>query len=363
MKRLLLSITMCFLFLAVDAQEESKWPPIDKSVLDAATYPRAAAWRNYMGEEDRNLAPRARVVYSRPKMNERKIFGELVPFGKEWRLGANEATMMTLYQDADIDGNILQRGTYSLHCTPMADKWDITFSSQIGIWGSENRDKSMDALTVTVPTQKVAKAREALTMTFQRVDDDNFNYVIEWENTRVVVPMGHNPVRLDGLDKSPMDKAVYPDKASYVNYLKGDEAKLTPKITVLYSRPFKKDRKIFGELLNVGDTWRVGANESTEITFAQEVSIKGKTLKAGKYVLYADLKEGSWDMIFSKDYPAWGNANRDESKDVLTVNIPLTSEKEDLENLSIIFDEKSPKLVHMVIGWETTRAELPFEMK
>jgi|GEM_PF-4640794 len=83
MKRLLLSITMCFLFLAVDAQEESKWPPIDKSVLDAATYPRAAAWRNYMGEEDRNLAPRARVVYSRPKMNERKIFGELVPFGKE----------------------------------------------------------------------------------------------------------------------------------------------------------------------------------------------------------------------------------------------------------------------------------------
>jgi len=95
MKKFILSISMCLLFLTVDAQEKSKWTPVDKSVLDAATYPRAAAWRNYMGEEDRNLAPRARVVYSRPQMKGRTIFGDLVPFGKEWRLGANEATTMT----------------------------------------------------------------------------------------------------------------------------------------------------------------------------------------------------------------------------------------------------------------------------
>jgi len=200
-------------------------------------------------------------------------------------------------------------------------------------------------------------------MTFQRVDDDNFNYIIEWENTRVVVPMGHNPVRLSPLDKSPMDMVVYPEKAAYTNYLEGEETKLTPKISVLYSRPYKNDRKIFGELLKSGDTWRVGANESTEITLTQDVTINGNELKGGKYVLYADLKDGSWDMIFSKDFPAWGNANRDESKDVMKVNIPLTSGKEDLENLTIIFEEKSANLVHMIIGWETTRAELPFMMK
>jgi len=93
------------------------------------------------------------------------------------------------------------------------------------------------------------------------------------------------------------------------------------------------------------------------------VTIKGTDIKMGEYVLYADLKEGSWDIIFSKDLPAWGPVNRDESKDAYRINIPLSSEKEDLENLSIIFDEKSPKLVHMVIGWETTRAELPIEFK
>lgn len=363
MKKLLICVTLCLSFLCVDAQTDSKWPPLDSSPMDAATYPRAAAWRNYMGDELRDVQPKAKVLYSRPQKKGRTIFGELVPYGKEWRLGANESTTITFYQDVDIDGTTLSRGTYSVFVTPTENTWTFVFSTQTGIWGGENRDKTSDVVSVTVPTEQVSQDREALTMTFQMVDDYHFNYVVQWGTVRATLEIGENPILFSPLDKSPMDKVVYPDKATYTNYMKGDDAKLTPKISVLYSRPYKNDRKIFGNLLKVGDTWRIGANESTEITLYEDVTIKGTDIKMGEYVLYAELKEGSWDIIFSTDLPAWGPANRDESKDAYRVNIPLSSEKEDLENLSIIFDEKSPKLVHMIIGWETTRAELPIEFK
>ena len=363
MKKILLCLGLCVIFLTVDAQNDSKWPPVDKSPMDAATYPRQAAWRNYMGEDLRNVQPKAKVVYSRPQMNGRTIFGDLLPYGTEWRVGANESTMITFYNDVDIAGTTVGRGTYSVFVTPTKENWTFRFSSETGIWGSQNRDKNKDAVTVTVPVEQVADSREALSMTFQKVDDYHYNYVVEWENSRATVLIGENPVLLSGLDKSPMDRVVYPDRAAYNNYKKDGQEDASPQISVLYSRPYKKDRKIFGNLLNTGDTWRIGANESTEIRFYQDVTIKGTDIKMGEYVLYADLKEGSWDIIFSKDLPAWGPANRDESKDAYRINIPLSSEKEDLENLSIIFDEKSPKLVHMVIGWETTRAELPIEFK
>ena len=68
-------------------------------------------------------------------------------------------------------------------------------------------------------------------------------------------------------------------------------------------------------------------------------------------------------MIFSKDLPAWGAANRDESKDVGRTNVSLKSDSEVVENLSIIFEEKSDKLVHMVVAWDQTRAELPITFK
>jgi hypothetical protein len=93
------------------------------------------------------------------------------------------------------------------------------------------------------------------------------------------------------------------------------------------------------------------------------VKIGDLELKKGRYALYAEIKDASWDMIFSKDLPAWGSANRDESKDVGRTNIGLSSDAEVLENLAIIFEEKSDNLVHMVIGWDTTRAEMPITFK
>jgi len=355
----ILTIILCSAFLLSLTAQESKWPKVDASAMDTEYFPANAAWRNYLKGEDRTKAPKMRVVYSSPKKNDRTIFGSLVPYGQVWRVGANEATEVTFYQAVSIGDVTVNPGTYTISALVNERNWDVRFSSQLGIWGSENLDDAQMVASIKVPSTMVSSSEEMLSMTFRELDPMTVGFVIQWDKTRVEIPIGLNPVQFSGADKSPMDKAHYPAKSAYTNYLKGEEANLKPKIQVTYSRPYKNDRNVFGDLLKTGDIWRIGANQSTEIVFFQDVTVGSEKLKKGKYVIYAELKEGSWDIIFSKDYPAWGNANRDEEKDVARVNIPTSMDKEVVENLSIIFDEKSDKKVHMVIAWDKTRAELP----
>jgi hypothetical protein len=278
-------------------------------------------------------------------------------------LGANEATEITFYVNVGIGGATISPGTYTMTAIVNENDWIVNFSSQRGIWGSENRDASKTVASVKVKSNKAKESVEALSMSFREIDEQTAHMTIQWDKTRVEIPIAFNPAVFSGADVSPMDISHYPSKSAYTNYLKGDEVNITPKIQVTYSRPYKKGRKIFGELLKVGDIWRVGANQSTEIMFYEDVTVGDLELKKGKYALYAEIKDGSWDMIFSKDLPAWGAANRDESRDIGRTNVTLSSDQEIVENLSIIFEEKNDNLVHMVIAWDNTRAELPIKFK
>lgn len=358
----LYTFIFALLFAFTLQAQESEWPDMDASTMDIVYYPQEVAWRNYLTGEDRNIAPKIKLLYSRPQKNDRVIFGELVPYGKEWRLGANEATTITFYEAVDIGGKAVRPGVYTVFAEVDPDNWTFRFSSQTGIWGAANRDRDMDVASVTVPSMKVSEMSEALSMTFQKVDDLHCNLVVEWDHTRASVPIAFNPVIFNGLDPSPMDMAHYPAKSAYTNYLEGDERNIKPKIQVVYSRPYKKGRNVFGDLIKKGDMWRIGANESTEIVLYENMVVGDLPLRAGRYALLAEIKDGSWDIIFSKDYPSWGMANRDESKDVGRVNVPVRMADDVIENLSITFEEKSPNLVHMKIAWDKTRVEVPFKM-
>ena len=358
MKNLLTILFVAIMFVSGMAQE-SKWPKVDPSNMDMEYYPADVAFRNYLGEDGRNMSPKVRLIYSRPVKKGRTIFGELVPFGKEWRMGANEANEITFFGDVQIGGTTVPSGTYTVFCTPQAKSWDVSFSSQLGIWGEANRDASMTIAKVKVPVQNVESSEELLSMSFREIDNQTANLIVQWDKTRVEVPIKFNPVVFSSVDKSPMDKAHYPGNSAYTNYLEGAEKEITPKVQVTYSRPYKKGRTTFGDMIKEGDIWRIGANQSTEVMFYENVKVGKESLRKGRYAMYAEIKDGSWDIIFSKDIPAWGAANRDESKDVARVNVPVGNDKEVLENVTIIFEEKSDKLVHMVIGWDTTRVELP----
>ena len=120
---------------------------------------------------------------------------------------------------------------------------------------------------------------------------------------------------LPPVDKSPMDMCYYPN-----NYpvLKIQDKVTQPAVArVIYSRPQKNGRLIFGELVEYGKVWRLGANEATEIEFFRSVKIGDKKVEKGRYTLYAIPTEDNWTIILNKDNDTWGAFKYDEQKDVL----------------------------------------------
>lgn len=166
------------------------------------------------------------------------------------------------------------------------------------------------------------------------------------------------------MDDSPMDAAYFPPRAAFRGFAKTEEARKAdePKIRVVYSRPQKKGRVIFGELEKYGKTWRVGANESTEITFLVDAKVNGTTLKAGRYTLYAIPQEKEWEVLFSSDLDGWGHYGfKGEESTVAKITVPTQKTAATVEALSIIF-EASENGAHMIIGWDDTMVRVPIEM-
>lgn len=94
-----------------------------------------------------------KIVYSQPHKRGREIFGKLVPFGQVWRLGANEATELTISREVFIDSHLLSAGTYSVFAIPENDKWTIIFNSELGQWGSYNYNPEKDVLRIERATR------------------------------------------------------------------------------------------------------------------------------------------------------------------------------------------------------------------
>ncbi|WP_299781520.1 DUF2911 domain-containing protein [uncultured Formosa sp.] len=175
-----------------------------------------------------------------------------------------------------------------------------------------------------------------------------------------------NAQEFDKMDKSTMDRAYYPAGAAHDRTFEKDAVKqkaLTPQIRVTYSRPAKKGRVVFGELLKFGQPWRVGANESTEILFMNDVKFAGKDIKAGRYSIIIIPTATEWTLKLNTELDGWGNYSYDTSHDIASLSVPVTKSNKEIENLSIALYEASPKTVHLKIGWDTTVAEFPITIK
>ena len=175
------------------------------------------------------------------------------------------------------------------------------------------------------------------------------------------VTIGANAQEFSKEDKSALDAAYYPSDAVKRKFEK-DAAKqkaAEPKIRVLYSRPLKKEREIFGELVKFDKMWRLGANESTEVLFLTDVTVGGKQLKAGRYTMHAIPKANEWTIKFSTDLDLWGSYSYDEANDVASVTVPTAKSADVIEALSIALYSPSANLVHIKIGWDTTVVEIP----
>jgi Protein of unknown function (DUF2911) len=170
-----------------------------------------------------------------------------------------------------------------------------------------------------------------------------------------------NAQKLRGIDKSSMDMAYYPDNFAH-------DRKFSPKligdmpaiIRIIYSRPAKKEREVFGtKIVPYGEVWRVGANESTEIKFYQDVTIQGKIVKAGTYSLFAIPTATEWTIILNKDLDFWGAYSYNKDNDVLRVSVPTKKTDEVIENFSIqCVKGNNDKETTMKMAWDTTLVEV-----
>ena len=126
---------------------------------------------------------------------------------------------------------------------------------------------------------------------------------------------------------------------------------------VVYSRPKKEGRAIFGGLVEYGKVWRLGANEATEIEFFQKVSIAGKKISKGRYTLYAIVNENSWTFIINKETDTWGSFKYSAEKDVVRADVPVEKITEPVESLAMVF-EKSGTNINLVVAWENVKVAL-----
>ena len=132
-------------------------------------------------------------------------------------------------------------------------------------------------------------------------------------------------------------------------------------VTVLYSRPSKRDRVVFGEVVPFDQVWRTGANENTKITFS-DATVYGKdTLPAGTYALYTKPGKDSWDVIFYKDYSNWGTPETwDDSKVALKVSAPVRRLTDGYETFTIAVNPMETAGGNLTLSWDKTQVVVPF---
>ena len=168
------------------------------------------------------------------------------------------------------------------------------------------------------------------------------------------------PNEYTAIDQSPLDISYCP--ADFPQQKMNDPSSpSSPVGRVIYSRPHKKGRVIFGDGPNsicpYAKPWRLGANESTEIEFFQPVVINGKNVNAGKYVLYAIPYPDRWVIVFNSNLNSWG-LNIDEAKDVFKTEIPVQTQSPSLEDFTMIFIE-TPTGADLLMAWDNVKTLLP----
>lgn len=180
------SLVIACITLAQWSMAQVKFPPVDKSPMDMSYYPNGYP---VLKIQDKAAEfPLARVIYSRPQKNGRTIFGDLLEYGKVWRMGANEATEIEFFETVRIGGVRVRKGRYTLYCIPFAEKWTIILNSATDTWGAFKYDEAKDVTRLDVPVLVQPDVQEYLAMVFDKTAT-GVNLVIAWDNVKVNLPI------------------------------------------------------------------------------------------------------------------------------------------------------------------------------
>ena len=161
----------------------------DQSYLDMSWFPVDYPIEKMKGNDSLHLI--AKLIYSRPHKKGRILFAEskesLCAYGVPWRLGANEATEIELFENVNIAGQNIPKGSYVLYCIPHADRWTIIFNSNLHTWGL-HINTAKDIFKTDVPVLKQEPALEDFTMVFKE-NNTGADLIMAWDNVKTVLPI------------------------------------------------------------------------------------------------------------------------------------------------------------------------------
>ncbi len=171
MKKLLLTAAAAFILLAADAQLKTPAPSPTQTV-----------------KQDFGLS-NIELSYSRPGMKGRKIYGDLVPFGKVWRTGANNATTITFGEEVMLGGKKVPAGKYGLLTIPDKNNWTFVLTKQLDVTSPAGYKQDMDVVRVDAKPMKIDNNVETFTMQFANIKPTSVDLQLLWENTAVSLPI------------------------------------------------------------------------------------------------------------------------------------------------------------------------------
>lgn len=159
------------------------------------------------------------------------------------------------------------------------------------------------------------------------------------------------------VDISPMDMVYFPVDYPVLKMSGKNVPDLVAR--VIYSRPHREGREIFGGLLKYGEVWRLGANEATEIELFKRITIQGKTIQPGRYVLYCIPNQDKWIIAFNKNVFSWGLSFPVEA-DIHRFEIPVETLNASTEFFTMFF-EPTKKGANLVMTWDQILTRLPLQ--
>jgi Protein of unknown function (DUF2911) len=164
------------------------------------------------------------------------------------------------------------------------------------------------------------------------------------------------------VDVSPMDMSYYP--ADYPKLKMSHATNIPPLARVVYSRPHLQGRRLFHDSLKHGEyilkyseSWRLGANEATELQLYKNVTIQGKQIPAGRYILYCIPQPDKWTIVVNSNLDSWG-LTQDSTKDIARFDVAVKNTNPRLEFFTMVF-EKTGNGAELIMAWDTIEARLP----
>lgn len=169
-----------------DPGSPNPYAGVDLSPMDMSYYP-VDYPKLKMAKAGVESVPKARVIYSRPHLQGRHIFHEVLKYGDPWRMGANEATELQLFKDATIQGKLIAAGRYILYCIPQEKEWTIVLNNNTDSWGLQ-QDTSRDTGRFTVPVEEKNQSLEFFTMVFEGTGN-SASLLMAWDHVEVRLPI------------------------------------------------------------------------------------------------------------------------------------------------------------------------------